>query len=1101
MKYTLGLDIGTSSVGWAVINNEKNRIEDLGVRLFESAENQKDGESLAKPRRDARGMRRRLARRGYRLDKIKTIFETEKLLTREQMEGIHSRPNNPYEIRARGLDKPLTPEELFIAVYHLAKRRGYKSNRKKVIEGEGEKANENKAVLGSIDNNKKLLAHGGYRTVGEMLFKDKNFESEKRNKQGSYLHACSREMLQEELEKLLKTQQTLGNKDITDKLIVELSEPKTGAFGYQRHYAQGEQIKKMIGTCTFEPTEMRAAKATFSFQYFNVLQRLNNLRIINKDDQSERPLTKEEREKVLSRVFSTKEVKYSQIRKDFGLKPSERFNMVQYFIRQKDAIGKTDEEIVDLIENKTKFPSMTKYYELKKALNENDWEILKKQPTVLDAIATALTVYKTDEDIKKELETIALDNGDKLSEKIITGLLALSFSEFGHLSLVALRKIIPSMEKGMLYDDACRQVYPDHKGYKTERSNKLRPLDVNDHSITNPVVRRSISQTIKVVNAVIDKFGAPTEVHLELGRELAKNHKERTQDHKKQKENADRNEKAKAQIEELGIQTRGGQDIIKFKLWMEQGNKCAYSGNRIDELRLFEDGYTEIDHIVPFSRSFDDSYNNKVLVLKKENQEKGNRIPYEVIGNDADAWVRFENIVNSMNINPRKRQNLLLKKYTGGDITTRSLNDTRFASRYLKNYIADTLLFAENAPKQKVVTVNGQATAYLRKRWGLNKDREENNRHHAQDAVVVAVTTQGLVQKVMRYSKTGEIVDYLHAHKGAKIIDPETGKEFDDETKREVNEQYIAQHNRRIKFVEPWTNFTKELDARMKDDVIERLKLLKHTLGLDGYPETEDMNFVRPIFISKMPRHKVTGRAHQETLRSPKRFKDEESVVRKQLSGLTLKTLESMAGKESDAKLYEILKARLTTHGDDPKKAFAEPVHKPMKDGTDGPIVRSIKIVSEGQKSGLLVNEGKALADQDTMVRIDIFSKESKKGKKQFYIIPVYAYHFAKRILPDKFITPGKAEKDWEINDDSFKFEFTAYPNDLIKIIKGDDVRFGYYSGCNRALGAIHILPHDQNQPLVNNGVKTLDNIEKYSIDILGNYHLVRNEKRQEITK
>ncbi|MFA5831703.1 MAG: type II CRISPR RNA-guided endonuclease Cas9 [Candidatus Paceibacterota bacterium] len=1100
MKYTLGLDIGTSSVGWAVINNNKNRIEDLGVRLFESAENQKDGESLAKPRRDARGMRHRLARRGYRLDKIKTIFEDEKILTREQIETIHSHPNNPYEIRARGLDKLLTPEELFIAVYHLAKRRGYKSNRKKAVEEDGEKANENRAVLGNIQNNKKLLEAGGYRTVGEMLFKDKNFEAEKRNKQGNYLHACSREMLQEELETLLKTQQTFGNKNVTDKLIEKLAKPKTGAFGYQRHYAQGDQIKKMIGFCTFEPTEMRAAKATYSFQYFNVLQRLNNLKITNKEDQSERPLTETERAKILNRAFSTKEVKYSQIRKDLELKAFDRFNMVQYFIRQKDAAGKTDDEIVDLIEGKSKFPSMTKYYELKKTIGEKDWEMLQKQPMVLDAIATALTVYKTDEDIKKELENITLGDGNKLSESIINATLALSFSDFGHLSLAALRKLIPFLEKGMLYDDACREVYRDHKGFKPERGIKLRPLDVNDHSITNPVVRRSISQTIKVVNAIIDKFGPPTEVHLELGRELAKNHKERTQDHKKQKENAERNDKAKAQIEELGVQTRGGQDIIKFRLWEEQGNKCAYSGNRIDELRLFEDGYTEIDHIVPFSRSFDDSYNNKVLVLKKENQEKGNRIPYEVIGGDADAWARFGNIVNSMNISPRKRQNLLLKKYTGGDITTRSLNDTRFASRYLKNYIADTLLFAEDAPKQKVVTVNGQATAYLRKRWGLNKSREENNRHHAQDAVVVAVTTQGLVQRVMRYSKTGEIVDYLHAHKDSKIVDPETGKEYDDEIAREAKDQYIARHEHRIKFVEPWEGFTRELGARMQDDAVERLKLLQHTLGLAGYPETEDLNFVRPIFVSRMPNHKVTGRAHQETLRSPKRMKNEESVVRKQLSGLTLKTLENMAGKESDAKLYEILKERLTAYGDDPKKAFATPVHKPMKDGTDGPIVRSIKIVSDGQKSGLLVNEGKALVDQDTMVRIDIFSKESKKGKKQFYIIPVYAYHFAKGVLPDKVIT-AKSEKDWEKIDESFAFEFSLYPNDLVKLTKEDKSLFGYYSGCDRAQASIHILPHDQNSPVRGNGVKTLDNIEKYSIDILGNYHLVRGEKRQEITR
>ena len=171
-----------------------------------------------------------------------------------------------------------------------------------------------------------------------------------------------------------------------------------------------------------------------------------------------------------------------------------------------------------------------------------------------------------------------------------------------------------------------------------------------------------------------------------------------------------------------------------------------------------------------------------------------------------------------------------------------------------------------------------------------------------------------------------------------------------------------------------------------------------------------------------------------------------------------------------------------------------------MKDGTDGHVVRSIKIVSKDQRSGLLVNDGKALVDQDTMVRIDIFSKPNARGKRQFYIIPVYAYHFAKRILPDKAIT-AKSEKDWEKIDDSFSFEFSLYPNDLVKIVKGEKETFGYYKGCNRSTAAIDILLHDQIKANEGNGIKTLDKIEKYCIDILGNHHLVHKETRQDIKK
>lgn len=1125
MKYTLGLDIGTSSVGWAVINNNKNRIEDLGVRLFESAENQKDGESLAKPRRDARSMRRRLARRGYRLEKIKAVFEETKLLTKEQITEVHSHPNNPYEIRAKGLDKLLTPEELFIAIYHLAKRRGYKSNRKK-IDAEllkddkkdkdikvSEEKKEVKAVLGGINENEKLLKTGGFRTVGEMLYAQMPKEKEKsglfvgvRNRPGSYKHSVSREMLGYETEQILEAQRKLGNNNVTDdfiSFIVGKNErgDGIGAFNFQRPFSQGSDLEKLVGFCTFEKKERRAAKATYSFQYFNFLQKLNHLRIENPN--GVRSLTEEERRVVIDKALGQKDITYEQIKKWLKLNKEDRFN-ITYAVSRRELEAKSIEDLKDAFEKNEKFPSMKDYYDLRKKIesaNKEFWDSIKNDVGIIDAIAEILTLYKTDGDIIDHLRETSFQGRTKFfPESVENALLGLSFKKFGHLSLVALKKIIPYLEEGITYDKAVEKADPVYgKNLKT-RTKKLLPLQKDDHQITNPVVRRSISQTIKVVNAIIDKFGAPTEVHLELGRELAKDHKERMKDMKRQRENTDRNEGAAQKIAELKIPGNGGQDIIKYKLWEEQGNKCAYSGGYIEPERLFEHGYTEIDHIVPFSRSFDDSYNNKVLVLKKENQEKGNRIPYEVFGGDLDAWARFENIVNSMKISPRKKQNLLLKKYTGGDITTRSLNDTRFASRFLKNYIADTLLFAEEGPKQKVVTVNGQATAYLRKRWGLNKDREENNRHHAQDAVVVAVTTQGLIQRVMRSSKMGEIVDYLHAHKDAKIIDPETGKEFDDEIKREVQDRYIAHHERRRKFEEPWAGFTKELEARMSDEPAERLKLLQHTVGLSGYPETEEMNFVRPIFSSRMPRHKITGRAHQETLRSPKRFSNEESVVRKPLTSVNLKTLEDMSGKESDYKLYEVLKARLLAHGDDPKKAFAEPLHKPMKDGTDGPIVRSIKMVSGGQRSGLLVNNGNALVDQDTMVRIDIFSKSNARGKRQFYIIPVYAYHFAKGVLPDKVIIGG-SEKDWEKIDESYLFEFSLYPNDLVKIIREGKEIFGYYDGCDRTNASIHILPHDQIKPLRSNGVKTLDKVEKYCIDILGNYHLVRGEKRQGIKK
>ena len=109
MKYSLGLDIGTTSVGWAVVNETKQRIEDLGVRIFERPENPKNGESLAKPRRDARSVRRRLKRRRERLDYLKQFFIEHDLLSEAEIADLflydkdHPRHNNPYLIRAQAI--------------------------------------------------------------------------------------------------------------------------------------------------------------------------------------------------------------------------------------------------------------------------------------------------------------------------------------------------------------------------------------------------------------------------------------------------------------------------------------------------------------------------------------------------------------------------------------------------------------------------------------------------------------------------------------------------------------------------------------------------------------------------------------------------------------------------------------------------------------------------------------------------------------------------------------------------------------------------------------------------------------------------------------
>lgn len=1124
MKYTLGLDLGTTSVGWAVVDTKREHIVDLGVRLFPLAQNPKDGSSLAAPRRVARGARRRLRRRRARLDRVKALFITHNLLTEAAIEKALATPHPSYQYRAKGLDHLLTNEELFIAVYHLAKRRGYKSNRKKLVataEGDAQQKKERQDVLAGISENEQKLKDSGFRTVGELFYNELKAHEDDvsfggvRNKPGSYLHSVSREMLVAELSLLLKAQAKYGNRAITDAFVEALlgededGDP-IGAFNHQRPFASGNDLKDLIGPCTFEESEQRAAKATFSFQYFDFLQRLNNLAVFNPGEPKATPLTESERTLVTEKALESKsgKITYGQLRTWLSLDPEQRFNITYTLSRKDRETGKTDAELKDAFEKKQKFASFEKLQSLRKAIEggkESDeagvalWRDIKDDHALLDDIASIFTWYKTDKDIKQHLAELtrngaALDLPPSVRDRMLANL---SFDKNGHLSLKALRKLIPLLETGLTYVEAVNELAKTDSAYKgklPERGHKLLPLSKLEHNtLTNPVVRRSISQTIKVINAIIDRYGSPTRVHIELARDLSRDFKERKRIENSQLENRKKNDAAVEKIRELyRISEPRGEDIVKFKLWQEQNNTCLLTGEPIDERRLFEPGYAEVDHIVPFSRSFDDSYNNKMVVLKAANQEKGNRLPYEWFGSDTERWQAFLQRIDSMKtLPPRKKQNLRLKHFDESRLTERALNDTRYVTRFLKNYIEKSLVFADDPAKRRVLAVNGAATSYIRKRWGLNKNREESARHHAQDAAICAVVNDRLVKKISVFSKLHHLRKYHEAT--AKLADVDATL---DDTERAILEDYVAriEQNQKLHFPEPWVGFRNELRARLSDDPASEFTAYK----LRGHDEPWLQEKLKPIFVSRMPRRKVTGQVHDETLRSPKRFDPVhgsfKSSVNVPLQSLTIERLEK-EGKYLDPNLREALLDKLREHGGDAKKAFTEPFHKTKTDGTPGPLVRSVKLTMDNQKSGVLINDGTALVDRASMVRVDVFAKPNKKGKDEFYFVPIYVHQTKDAALPNHVCTPGKVEQEWTELGETFTFRFSLYPGDLVRAEKDGEVSFGYYIKAGIAAMSFLVRAHDGSAEK-NIGIKTLDKFDKYVVDVLGTSHRVKSEPR-----
>lgn len=534
MRYTIGLDIGIASVGWAVINEDKSRIEDLGVRVFKKAE-EPDGKSLNLARREARGSRRRIRRRATRMQKVKELLVKYNLVSEKELETLYiitETTPDVYELRAKGLDRLLSRQEFARVLTNIAKRRGYKSNRK--IDEEDKEVG--KLSKGTIEN-KRILQEKGYRTIGEMFYKDEKFEYNKRNKAGEYNNTVLRSMLIDEVHTLFEMQRKFKSEFANEEFEKEYVEIMT----YQKPYITPELLEKMLGKCTFEKGEPRAPKNSYTFERFMLLQKVNNLNIYINGEKVE--ISQEKKKEIIELAYKQSEIKYTQLRKKLELPIEARFADLNYQIKRTEE--ESEEALVKKIEDK-KFVKLEGWHKIRWALKENKdkFEKIEKNPELQNIIADALVRNKTDETIKNYLEKSDID------EEIINAILNINFTKFGHLSYKAMNKIIPELEKGLTYDKACENVGYEFKGRKNELQYKLPPVTELEDEILNSVVLRAVSQTRKVINAIIDKYGSPTAIYIETARELSKPYDERMKIEKRQKENAANNDQIKEYIKE-----------------------------------------------------------------------------------------------------------------------------------------------------------------------------------------------------------------------------------------------------------------------------------------------------------------------------------------------------------------------------------------------------------------------------------------------------------------------------------------------------------------------------------------------------------------------
>ncbi len=1033
-KYTLGLDVGISSVGWSVVEiDETNgsyipkRLLQAGIRSFTTAETPKEGKSLNLVRRDSRSSRKRLKRRRVRLSQLKDLLRSLNFI-----KDINNLNTNfdIWEARSFALDNKLDPISLSKVILHISKHRGFKSNRKHDPEDGGGKFSE------FIKLNKEQMNAKGYRTYGEMLFKDSNYTNQKRNRDGNYQLMIDRESLKDELTQILNKQ-----KEYYHQLDQTVIDQILAIFSDQKPFATAEMIDSMVGSCQLEKEEKRAPVNSYTFELFRLHQKLSNLRIQNFSSYEESQLSKDQRELLVVHLHEKKgPITYSQLRKLLDLTDDFGFPEIGWQIPTKR----------DEYEKKNKLPNLSGYHAIKKALIDDnlqeEWEKIRQNTEILDEIATILTLNKTDEDIVKGLSKLNIENN------VIQSLLKIiEFKKFGNLSIKAINKILPHIKEGYSYTEACIKAgyISDEQGNKVK---KLPPFDPDD--IRNPVVIRSLAQTRKVINAIIDKFGSPTFIHIEMARDLGKSYKDRREILKNQEENQLKNEKIVTILkEEFGLADPSGKDIQIYKLWKEQQEKSIYSQVHIVPERLFEPNYAQIDHAIPFSRSLNDSYHNKVLCLTEENQNKKNLTPYEFLDgkNNSSKWQSYKSYVNSLNeISHKKRENLLSKKsyeeLNVKNFLERDLNDTRYISKDIKKHIEMYLrLNPSTTMKRQVYTYNGRFTAELRRLWHLSKNREENNRHHALDATVLASASFGMVQK---------ITNYLNGHNG-----------YD-----------------KLEIPMPWDSFDKDISIRIFST--DPIKGLQSNGLISRYEDIKDS--IKPILVSKPPRKKITGPAHAETIYSPKLVNDGYFIKRVDVKSITEKDLPNIYG--NDTNLIESVKEYISNFPD-PKDRTDYP-RKKSKSG-EGNIIKKVKL-KEAANLYVEVHDGKGVAANGSMVRVDVFEKDNKN-----YLVPVYVHNLTKNAPLPMLTTGSKGKK--KLLDDSYKFKFSLHPDDYLEIQDKDDVLEGYYVSTGSNNGAISYILHDtsQRKNVLTKNVLTVKSFKKCNISVLGDKSYISSEFRQ----
>lgn len=769
MRWRLGIDLGTNSLGWCAIELDRDgtavRMIAAGSRIFSDGRDPKSKASLAVDRRAARSMRRLLDRFKQRQTALLKHLTLVGLLPADEATRTGLVALDPYELRARALREALPLVHIGRALFHLNQRRGFKSNRK-TDRGEDDESGKIRIGVGRLYD---AMRDAGAVTLGEFLFQRRASAADQNNipavrtrlrpetgedaKGDGYDFYPDRQMIEDEFEAIWLAQAEHHPTVLTDEVRTRVHE----VIFHQRPLKQPK-----IGTCTLLPGEGRLPKAHPLFQRRRLLEELNALRIVRAGESPEK-LTLDQREALYLKLKDRRGGTFASLRKALKLDPDARFNK-----ESENRIEIKGDEVAAELGAKLRFGTRWAHLNV-----DEQWAILSRLRDEEDETKLRAWLQETHGLSPEQAKSVA---AARLPE---------GYGRFGHTATV---KLIEALRSAVLvYSEAVAAAgLGHHSDFRTgEAFDQLpyyglvlerhimpgtgEPTDSDEARIgrlTNPTVHIGLNQMRRTVNRLIKLYGKPDQIAIELARDLKLDEERKKEINKRNKLNRDEAVKRSEKLVQLGQADKGGNRAI-LKLWEELNRenvldrRCIYTGRQISIDMLFS-GAVEVDHILPFSATLDDSNGNKLLCMREANRDKRNRSPFEAFGHRSD----WEEIAARAVHLPREKNwrfapDAMTRFDDQGGFLARQLVDTQYLSRLAREYAGS--LYAEAGEGSSHVWVSpGRLTEMLRRNWGLNTllpdhnfgggaDQPKNrldHRHHAIDAAVIAVTDRGMLQRI-----------------------------------------------------------------------------------------------------------------------------------------------------------------------------------------------------------------------------------------------------------------------------------------------------------------------------------------------------------------